>query len=58
MFGTQPALHFCYLLPQKWMSEAFNLGYFSYYPMILVVTLFYFIYRFELFEKLSFVLVT
>lgn len=45
MFGTQPALHFCYLLPQKWMSEAFNLGYFSYYPMILVVTLFYFIYR-------------
>ena len=31
---------------------------FAYYPMILVVTLFYFIYRFDLFEKMSFVLVT
>ena len=34
------------------------MGYFSYYPMILVVTMFYFIFRFDLFEKLSFVLVT
>jgi membrane-associated phospholipid phosphatase len=34
------------------------MGYFFYYPMIFVVTMFYFIYRYELFEKLSFVLVT
>ena len=34
------------------------MGYFFYYPMIILVTMFYFIYRFELFEKLSFVLVT
>ncbi len=58
MFGGQPAIWFCEALPYQWASEAFNLGYFSYYPMILVVTMFYFIFRFELFEKLSFVLVT
>ncbi len=58
MFGGQPAIWFCHELPYKWVSEAFNLGYFSYYPMILLVTMFYFIFRFDLFEKLSFVLVT
>ncbi len=58
MFGGQPAIWFCHALPYKWVSEAFNLGYFSYYPMILLVTMFYFVYRFDLFEKLSFVLVT
>ena len=30
MFGCQPALHFCYLLPHQWISEAFNMGYFAY----------------------------
>ena len=34
------------------------MGYFFYYPMMLIVALFYFIYRFEWFEKMSFVLVT
>lgn len=58
LFHSQPALTFSIALPSKWVSEAFNLGYFSYYPMIGAVAMFYFIYRFELFEKLSFVLVT
>ena len=58
MFGGQPAVWFCHAFPQMWVSEPFNMGYFAYYPMILVVTLFYFIYRFDLFEKMSFVLVT
>ncbi|MFA6870725.1 MAG: phosphatase PAP2 family protein, partial [Bacteroidaceae bacterium] len=40
-----------------WVSEPLNLGYFSYYPMIFMVTLFYFVFRFEWFEKISFVLV-
>lgn len=57
-FGGQPAVWFCNTFPHLWVSEAFNMGYFAYYPMILIVTLFYFIYRFELFEKMSFVLVT
>lgn len=58
MFGGQPAIWFCHSMPHMWVSEAFNLGYFSYYPMILVVTMYYFIFRYELFEKLSFVIVT
>lgn len=58
LFGCQPAIMFSYYLPQMWVSEPLNMGYFFYYPMIFGVALFYFIYRYELFEKLSFVLVT
>lgn len=58
IFGCQPAVEFCKRCPQMWFSEPFNLGYFSYYPMIFVVTVFYFLFKFELFEKISFVLVT
>lgn len=58
LFGGQPALHFCQSLPYTFVSEAFNLGYVSYYPMILAVCLFYFIKKYELFEKISFVIVT
>jgi membrane-associated phospholipid phosphatase len=57
-FGCQPALMFCKTLSYNWASEAFNLGYFSYYPMIFIVCLFYFIKKYDLFEKLSFVIVT
>ena len=41
-----------------WVSEPFNMGYFFYYPMILLVVVWYFLYRFDLFEKVSFVIVT
>lgn len=58
MFDGQPALWFSQRFPQMWVSEPFNMGYFAYYPMILVVTLFYFVCRFDLFEKVAFVLVT
>lgn len=34
------------------------MGYFAYYPMIGIVTIYYFLFRFEWFEKVSFVLVT
>lgn len=58
IFGCQPAILFAKNFPQIWISEPLNMGYFFYYPMIVGVAMFYFIYRFELFEKLSFVLVT
>ena len=58
IFGGQPALYFCELMPYKWFSEAVNMGYFSYYPMIFVVVIFYFIKRYDLFEKMSFIIVT
>ena len=58
IFSGQPAIWFCHTFPHILVSEAFNMGYFFYYPMMLIVTLFYFIYKFEWFEKMSFVLVT
>ena len=58
LFGCQPALEFMNFCPSIWFSEPFNLGYFAYYPMIAVVAIYYFIFRFEWFEKVSFVMVT
>lgn len=58
LFGGQPAVWFCQALPQMWVSEPLNLGYVFYYPMILIVVAWYFLFRFELFEKVSFVIVT
>lgn len=58
IFGCQPAVVFSHSFPQMWVSEPLNMGYFFYYPMILIVTLYYFVRRYDLFEKLSFVLVT
>lgn len=57
IFGGQPALWFAARFPDMWVSEAFNMGYFFYYPMILVVVVWYLLYRFDLFEKISFVIV-
>ncbi|MCD7899517.1 MAG: phosphatase PAP2 family protein [Bacteroides sp.] len=57
IFGGQPAVSFSHNFPQMWISEPLNMGYFFYYPMIIVVALYYFINRYDLFEKLSFVLV-
>lgn len=44
LFGCQPSLEFYDLLPNPVWSEAFNMGYWSYYPMIavLVAALFFF----------------
>lgn len=58
LFGCQPAVAFQQNLPYQWVSEPLNMGYFSYYPMIAVVAFFYFLKRFELFEKWSFIVVT
>lgn len=58
IFNGQPAIWFCHTFPHLIVSEAFNMGYFFYYPMILVVTVWYFLTHFEWFEKICFVLVT
>ena len=44
LFGCQPAVMFNYYLPQMWVSEPFNMGYFAYYPMILIVAMYYFVF--------------
>ena len=58
LFGCQPSVEFSKHCPSIWFSEPFNMGYFFYYPMILVVTVWYFLTHFEWFEKICFVLVT
>lgn len=58
LFSGQPAIWLCNTFPHLIVSEAFNMGYFFYYPMMAIVMLYYFIFKFELFEKVSFVLVT
>lgn len=58
LFGCQPSVEFSKHCPSIWFSEPFNMGYFFYYPMILVVMVWYFLTHFEWFEKICFVLVT
>lgn len=39
LFGCQPSITFSQLLPQKVWSELFHMGYFAYYPLIVVTVL-------------------
>lgn len=55
LFDCQPAITFSQYCSGTLWSEAFNLGYFSYYPMIFAVVLFYFFARNERFLQVSFV---
>lgn len=58
IFGYQPAITFSQSMPSYWVSEAFNLGYFSYYPMILTVILFYFFKQPRMTEKVTFIIIS
>lgn len=57
LFGYQPALYFSQRMPWPWFSELMDLGYASYFPMILVVTVYYFFYRYQEFGRMVFVLI-
>lgn len=64
MFGMQPSIRFAEVVPASIFSEAFYLGYFSYYPMIFLTCLLPFIlYKRSIqvsmrkFEQISFVVV-
>ena len=58
LFNCQPSVDFSKLCPDIWFSEPFNMGYFAYYPLIAIVAIYYFVFKFEWFEKASFVIVT
>ncbi len=58
LFGCQPALLFSQRFSSPVVSELLTVGYVSYYPLMLVVTLYYFFYRYEQFFKVSFILIT
>lgn len=55
LFGCQPALLFHKALPGALFSELFDMGYASYYPMIFLVVAYYFGWRYQEFERASFV---
>ena len=38
IFGFQPALAFSQMYPQRWFCELLNMGYFAYYPLIIVTS--------------------
>lgn len=56
LFGCQPALLFAKAMPWAVVSELMDMGYFMYYPMIGVIVFFYFFYRYQEFERISFVI--
>lgn len=57
LFGCQPALMFEQVFSSFWVREAFNLGYFAYYPMIASIVFFYFFARNKEVERCTFILV-
>lgn len=56
LFGCQPSLLFSEKFGGAVFSELMCLGYTAYYPMIVVVTLFFFVWRYEQFGRASFVI--
>lgn len=57
LFGCQPALLFHNAMPWAWFSELIDLGYASYYPMIAVVGMFYFLCRYGEFQRAVFIII-
>lgn len=55
LFGCQPSLEFSRMCPWGWLSEALNMGYFSYYIMIVAVMVFFFLCHKKEYERASFV---
>lgn len=56
LFGCQPALLFCEAVPSVVFSELLLMGYFSYYPLIGLIALFYFFRRYADFERVTFII--
>lgn len=55
LFGCQPAFEFSRFVSSTFWSEAFNLGYYSYYYMMGLTLLFYLFFRYDKSDKASFV---
>ena len=58
LFGCQPALLFAKAMPWAVVSELMSMGYFMYYPMIALVTFYYFFCRYYEAERAVFVMLT
>ena len=42
MFGFQPSLIFSQIYPQHWFSELMNLGYLSFFPLLIITCLYFY----------------
>lgn len=58
LFGCQTALVFNQVCHWPWFSELVTMGYVSYYPLFVGVSVFYFIWRYEQFERATFIILT
>lgn len=58
LFGFQPALVFAQVASHPIFSELMQMGYVSYFPLITLVTLFYFLCRYSEFERATFIIIT
>lgn len=56
VFGCQPALLFANAMPWTVVSELMDMGYASYYPMIVLAALYYFIWKYNEYERAAFVI--
>ena len=56
IFGCQPALLFCKKMPWPVVSELMDMGYASYYPMIVLAAVYYFVWKYAEFQKAAFVI--
>ena len=55
LFGCQPSIDFSGAMPEYLWCELFNLGYFSYFPMIAAVVLTTLFIKYRRFEKTAFI---
>ena len=56
LFHFQPALVFSQVISNPVFSELMHLGYASYYPLIALVSAFYFLYRYQEFARVQFII--
>lgn len=56
VFGCQPSLLFSQIVPCGWFSELMCLGYVSYFPLMVIVCLYYFFQRYHEFQLCALVM--
>ncbi len=56
LFGCQPSLLFSQVVQSKVVTELLDLGYASYYPLIVLTAFFIYLYRKDLFQRVVFVI--
>ena len=58
VFGCQPALLFCKAMPWPFFIELMSMGYAAYYPMIVFVVVYYFLFRYHDYKRAAFVILS